>query len=135
MSTTQAEYYSGFTLPTGRVRPRHHPGRLEVVAGRTYADNRPYLLPETLDELTGPVTGAILLPLHLDWSERIALHLDDPAERKLMYQRVIREASRTDDLCLYLNAEVLRDIWPVLYLPVQVRRLWEDRFPDLALAA
>lgn len=105
------------------------------MTGRTYADNRPYLLPEALEELTGPATGVILLPLHIDWSERIALHMDDPAERRLMYQRVIREAARADDLRRYLNAAILRDIWHTLYLPPQVRHLWEDRFPDLALAA
>jgi hypothetical protein len=37
------------------------------VAGRTYAENRPYLLPETLRELAGPLTGVVLLPLRLDW--------------------------------------------------------------------
>lgn len=105
------------------------------MAGRTYAENRPYLLPETLEELTGPKAGAILLPPHLDWSERVELHLDDPAELKLLYQRVIREAAGADDLRRYLNAQLLRDIWPTLFLPVQARRLWEDRFPDLTLAA
>lgn len=105
------------------------------MAGRTYAENRPYLLPETLEELAGPVGGVILLPRHLDWSERIELHLDDPAELKLLYQRVIREAVRAEDLRRYLNAQLLRNVWPGLFLPVRARRLWEDRFPDLALAA
>jgi hypothetical protein len=40
---------------------------LVTMAGRTYAENRPYLLPETLGELAGPVTGVIQLPLRLDW--------------------------------------------------------------------
>jgi ABC-type molybdate transport system ATPase subunit len=52
-----------------------------------------------------------------------------------MYERVIREATRPDDLRAYLNGEVLRDVWRSLYLPVRVRRLWEVRFPDLGLAA
>ena len=60
------------------------------VAGGTYAENRPYLLPETLGELAGPLTGVVLLPLRLDWSERTGFRLDDPAERKVMYERVIR---------------------------------------------
>jgi hypothetical protein len=105
------------------------------MTGRTYAENRPYLLPETLGELVGPVTGVVQLPLRLDWSERAEYHLDDPAERNVMYERVIREATKSDDLRSYLNEEVLRQVWRHLFLPARVRRSWEGRFPDLRLAA
>jgi hypothetical protein len=105
------------------------------MAGRTYAENRPYLLPQTLGELTGPVTGVMQLPLRLDWSERAEFHLDDPAERNVMYERVIREATRIDDLRSYLNEDVLRQVWTRLFLPARVRRSWEARFPDLRRAA
>lgn len=105
------------------------------VAGRTYAESRPYLLPETLGELAGPLAGVVQLPLRLDWSERTEFHLDDPAERNVMYERVIREATRADDLRSYLNEQVLRQVWNQLFLPARVRRTWEDRFPDLRLAA
>ena len=109
--------------------------RLLDVTGRTYAENRPYLLPETLGELAGPVTGVIRLPLHLDWSERTEFHLDDPAERNVMYERVIREATQLDDLRSYLNEVVLRQVWHRLFLPARVRQSWEERFPGLRLAA
>ena len=106
-----------------------------TMAGRTHAENRPYLLPETLRELAGPVTGVMQLPLRLDWSERTEFHLDDPGERNVMYERVIREATRVEDLRSYLNEDVLRQVWSRLFLPTRVRRIWEDRFPDLRLAA
>jgi hypothetical protein len=109
--------------------------RLVSVTGRTYAENRPYLLPETLAELVGPVAGVVQLPLRLDWSERAEFHLENPAERDVMYERVIREATRTDDLRSYLNGVVLREVWRNLFLPARVRRSWEERFPDLRLAA
>jgi hypothetical protein len=105
------------------------------VAGRTYAENRPYLLPETLGELAGPVTGVVQLPLRLDWSERTEYHLDDGPELNVMYERVIREAARIEDLRSYLNEEVLRRVWGQLFLPARVRLSWEDRFPDLRIAA
>lgn len=105
------------------------------MAGRTYAENRLYVLPESLGELAGPLTGVIRLPLHLDWSERTEFHLDDPAERNVMYERVIREATQVSDLRSYINGEVLRQVWGRLFLPHRVRRIWEDRFPDLILAA
>jgi hypothetical protein len=105
------------------------------MAGRTYAENRPYLVPETLLELTGPVSGVVYLPLRLDWSGQAEFHLDDEAERNVMYERVIREATRTEDLRAYLNAAVLRRVWGKLFLPAQVRDRWELRFPELIRAA
>jgi hypothetical protein len=77
----------------------------------------------------------VLLPLRLDWSERTEFRLDDPAERNVMYERVIREATRAEDLRSYLNERVLRQVWSQLFPPARVRRTWEDRFPDLRLAA
>ena len=105
------------------------------VTGSAYAENRPYLAPETLAELTGPVSGIVVLPLRLDWTERAEFHLDDPAERNLMYERVIREATRIDDLRAYVNGAVLRDEWRQLFLPARVRQIWEERFPVLRPAA
>jgi hypothetical protein len=105
------------------------------MAARTYAENRPNLLPDTLGELVGPVTGVVQLPLRLDWSGRAEFHLDDPAERNVMYERVIREAAHVDDLRLYLNETVIRQVWRQLFLPVHFRQSWEERFPDLRLAA
>jgi hypothetical protein len=105
------------------------------VSGGSYPENRPYLLPETLGELTGPVVGMVQLPLRLDWTERVEFHLDDPAERNVMYERVIREATRPEDLRSYLNGTVLRETWRQLFLPARVRRIWEERFPALRLSA
>jgi hypothetical protein len=121
--------------PETRELTEHSMGTLVGVTGRTYADNRPYLVPGTLKELVGPLQGAVRLPARLDWSERTESHLDNPAERNLMYERVIREATQLDDLRSYLNAGLLREVWRSLFLPVQARRAREDRFPDLRLAA
>lgn len=105
------------------------------MTGRTYAENRPYLVPESIEELTGPSAGVVMLPERLDWPERVAFYLDVRAERNLMYERVIREATRPSDLRSYLNGTVLHEVWRSLFLPVRVRRMWEERFPDLSLAA
>jgi hypothetical protein len=56
------------------------------------------------------VTGVIRLPLRLDWSERTEFHVDDPAERNVLYERVIREATRVDDMRSYRNEQVLRQV-------------------------
>ncbi len=52
-----------------------------------------------------------------------------------MYERVIVEAASPGDLQALLNETLLIRLWPGLYLPNQVRRLWQSRFPTLATAA
>lgn len=93
-----------------------------------YASHRVYLVPADLAELTGPVTGVVELPTHLDWSEQHVYDLTDEGQLGLMYERVIREAVHSDDLRAHLNDAVLVRMWPRLYLPVQARGAWEARF-------
>ncbi|GAA3954187.1 hypothetical protein GCM10023085_40860 [Actinomadura viridis] len=100
-----------------------------------YADSRAYVVPESLDGLTGPASGVVELPPHLDWSEQHVYDLDDPAQAGLMYERVIREAASPRDLATYLNAERLARLWNRLHLPARVRRQWESAFPTLARTA
>jgi hypothetical protein len=100
-----------------------------------YADHRPYTVPDTLTELTGPTGGVVTLPSHLDWSEQRVYKLEEPSDLGLMYERVIREAMDVDDLRRYLNGALVRRIWRRMFLPPQVRALWEARFPELAAAA
>lgn len=100
-----------------------------------YADRRPYVVAETLGELTGPTSGVVELPSHLDWSEQGRYNLDDLRELSVMYERVLREAENAEDLRRYVNAAMLRRVWHRMFLPRRVRDLWERRFPDLPRAA
>jgi integrase len=100
-----------------------------------YAAVRPYTVPDTLDELTGPTRGAVELPGHLDWGPRRVYDLDDFSDSRLLYMRVIRESTHVEDLRRFLNAQVLQRLWPELVLPPRVRALWENRFPSLGRAA
>lgn len=100
-----------------------------------YADRRPYVVAATLDELTGPTSGVVKLPSHLDWSEQGHYNLDDPRELGVMYERVLREAQDAVDLRRYLNGAMLCRVWGSMFLPRRVRDLWEDRFAELSRAA
>ncbi len=100
-----------------------------------YAAVRPYTVPDTLDELTGPTRGVIELPGNLDWGPRRVYDLDDFSDSRLLYMRVIRESAHVEDLRRFLNAMVLTRLWPQLVLPARVRALWEERFPSLGRAA
>ena len=75
------------------------------------------------------------LPLRLFWSapDR-TFDLDQPPMLRALYEAVLREASRPDDLTGYLNGEILVAVWPDLFLPKGVRRAWEDQHPELRAA-
>ncbi len=97
-----------------------------------YEAGRPYTVPDSLEELSGPTTGVVELPWHLDWSEQHRYDLSDVRQLTLMYERVIRESMRLEDLRAYLHGPTLRHVWRRLWLPRKVRLLWESRFPNLA---
>jgi hypothetical protein len=97
------------------------PGRQAVVAA-------------SLDALHGPGSGPVALPLWLFWSiPGHVFDLDDPDMRAWMYETVLREAGRPEDLA-YLDGATLAALWPDLYLPRGVRQAWEDRHPVLLAA-
>lgn len=100
-----------------------------------YEDGRPYTVPDSLEELTGPISGVVELPLRLDWSEQGRYDLSDPRQRNLMYEVVIRESMRVEDLRAFLHGATLARVWRRLWLPRKVRSLWESQFPSLPKSA
>ena len=103
-------------MPRTRYRPR--PGRGVLVA----AD---------LADLQGPRSGLAELPLRLFWCADRTFDLDDPGMLRWMYQNVLREATRAEDLTSYLHGDTLVAVWPDLVLPKGVRDAWEDQHPVL----
>lgn len=115
--------------PTRRAKPGT-PGRIERFA--SYAARKPYVVAERLEELCGPTAGIVSLPVHLDWSGNATYDLGKPARLASLYRTVLNEAGCVDDLRAWLNARLLTQLWPTLWLPPALRRIWEDRFPMLA---
>ncbi|WP_045879152.1 hypothetical protein [Pseudofrankia sp. DC12] len=93
---------------------------------------RPYAVAGSLELLRGPVSGVVRLPAHLDWSGHAEYDLDAPGRIVDLYRAVLVEAASPQDLYAFLNAAVLRRLWAVLWLPAQLRRAWELKFPVLA---
>ncbi|WP_128380459.1 hypothetical protein [Streptomyces cavernae] len=89
-------------------------------------------LPAHLEELSGPETGTVELPLHLAWS---GLRRFEVSDEKLLVglYRIVLTSGLRDDLTGYLNAELLVWHWPRLRIAVGklVRTCWERRFPEL----
>ncbi|MGI5521855.1 hypothetical protein ACQEUX_13010 [Micromonospora sp. CA-259024] len=103
-------------------------------AGSRYADQRPYVIADRLDDLQGPTSGEVSLNRRLDWSGRARYDLSSQRRLASMYETVLREATAREDLSRWLDGATLLRLWPSLVLPPQVRRLWEARFPELANA-
>jgi hypothetical protein len=97
--------------------------------------HRPVLVAGTLGELTGPTHGIVELPLRLWWNPQRAFDLAQPTMLAWMYENVLREAIRVDELRAYLDGATLVRVWPQLNLPRAVRAAWETRHPRLRLAA
>jgi hypothetical protein len=97
-----------------------------------YGDRKPYLVADRLDDLRGPTAGTVQLPKHLDWSGEASYDLDRPARLASLYRTVLNEAGSADDLRAWLDGRRLKELWATLWLPPQLRRLWESRFPELA---
>lgn len=95
---------------------------------------RGVLVVTSLADLRGPTHGTIELPIWLFWHPDRTFDLDEAGMLPWVYQVVLREASRPEDLTTYLNGDALISVWPDLYLPKGVRRAWEDQHPALRAA-
>ena len=107
------------TVQAARFRARYEsrPGRGVVVAA-------------SLAELRGPTEGVVELPIWLFWQPDRRFDMSEPAVARWMYQTVLREAARPEDLG-YLNGELLVKMWPELCLPPGVRQAWVEQHPAL----
>ena len=55
--------------------------------------------------------------------------------RRWLYQIVLREASRAEDLTGYLDRDTLIAVGPELHLPNGVRQAWEELHPQMRAAS
>lgn len=92
----------------------------------------PYVVPDSLDDLTGPTTGVVSVPSRLRPPPNNLYNLDDLDERISFYAHVIEEAQNTEDLAALLNRDLLLQTWPYLVLPRHCYPKWHARFPELA---
>jgi hypothetical protein len=96
-----------------------------------YRDIKPYDAPDQLEQLQGPRSGRLEVPINVYWGPRHTFDLDNESDVIQTYQAALREGRVIDQEKL-LNHVLLAEIWPELMLPVRVRELWETRFPELA---
>ncbi len=96
--------------------------------------SRPGRFAVVVDDLTalhGPTDGVVELPHRLLWRPDRSVHLRQLWQVRLMYEVVLTEAVRVQELCEWIDAATLIRVWNELYLPRGVRRAWEQRHPVL----
>ncbi|GGJ67899.1 hypothetical protein GCM10010121_093200 [Streptomyces brasiliensis] len=88
--------------------------------------------PTSLEELAGPATGTVNLPLHVVWSGRRSYGLSQHRSRMSLYRTVLAEGQR-QDLITFLNLDLLIAQWPALRTLISrpLRDARENRFPEL----
>src|SRR5436190_22633367 len=90
---------------------------------RHYGDHRPYPEPPArLADLTGPTAGTIELPITIDWGPRHCYDMARDADRRMVYERILREAATTEEVARFVNGTVLVEVWLRLWLPQRVRQ-------------
>lgn len=88
----------------------------------------------SLSGLHGPASGLVQLPRRLYWSgvdEDAVFSLDDLDQAGLAYEQVLDSAGAAADLASYLNADLLRALWPSLGMTRERRQAWEAANPEL----
>jgi len=93
---------------------------------------RPHAIVDDLSSLRGPTDSVVHLPISLDWGPNPVYDLSKDSEVRAFYQRVLNESLSVAQLETFLNKEILVDLWPNLWLDREVKKLWEERFPELA---
>lgn len=108
-------------------------GTASTRVARSYESRpgRPAVVVDDIGALRGPTSGVVDLPHRLLWRPDRSVDLDQRWQLLLMYEAVLTEAVRVDELCAWLDAATLVQLWGELYLPRGVRRAWEERHPVL----
>ena len=87
-----------------------------------------------LADLDGPHAGVLELPVNICWSlESPQFDLADRAQVRRAYRFVLDAARSPEHLTPYLDADLLKDVWPDLGLPRRKRAAWESVNPELRL--
>ncbi len=96
-----------------------------------YRDVIPYDIPSSLAVLGAPpmVCSPCRSPFIGDPHATADLSTANGLEKA--YENLVREGT-TQQQEEFLNADLLRRVWPHLRLPIRCRDRWETRFPQLA---
>ena len=91
--------------------------------GWRYADHIEYRTPGSLDELHGPTSGVILVPLHIKSAPESMSNLDTSHGLRTAYSASVRDGYADEQAALLDRAMLVR-LWPDRKLPKRCRETW-----------
>jgi hypothetical protein len=95
-------------------------------------------LPCSLDELRGPLSGTVRLPMRIYWTgpdpESVEWDMSSPQRRARLYEVVLREGD-LDDVKTFVDGQELLRLWESLYLPTWLRTAWQPLIEATRTAA
>lgn len=123
--------------PDSRAAIEAHTARIKAELGTLsrrvrFREIKPYAVVESLQELQGPATGQVTLPLTIRWVPGDRTYdVGDIGEALVVYQAVLAEG-KVEDIRRFLNAGRLIELWPEMMLDQRIVKLWEGRFSELS---
>ncbi len=94
---------------------------------------RPFVVPDSLDELHGPASGPLTIPLTVFWASRTPVVIDAGDDHALAaFYREILGTATYDELTSLVNKDALIRLWDAMPGDRVLRAAWEARFPQLA---
>lgn len=91
----------------------------------TIADSLVYLVPHSLEDLQGPVSGGVVLRIHLDWGPDRTYRVEDDASCRTLYQLTLQNSGSTAEIGRISDANRLLALWPSMPLPARCRERTE----------
>ena len=94
---------------------------------------RPFVVPDSLDELHGPASGPLTIPLTVYWANPIPRVVDTGDDQVLadVYREILGTATY-DELTSLVNKDALIRLWDDMHGDRVLRAAWETHFPQLA---
>ena len=91
-----------------------------------------YAVPDSLDELRGPVGGMVQLPLSIHWAKKggSTVDLSTPGGRSVAYGAAMGEGT-LEQVCAIVNRDHLISQWASIPKSLRMTALWESRFDEL----
>lgn len=101
-----------------------------VPRGTTF--RRPIVIPESLDELRGPASGLMEIPISVMWASQQLYVLDagDDEACADVYSEALGTAT-LEELRMIINKNTLLRVWPKMTGDRMTRTMWEGRFSEL----
>lgn len=91
-----------------------------------------YAIPDSLDELRGPVDGMMQLPQSIHWAKKggSTVDLSTLGGRSIAYGAALGEGT-LEQVCAIVNRDHLLGDWATIPKSIRMTALWEIRFDEL----